>query len=343
MKTHLHSYFLPIVLAGGVVLSFFIFKPFLAPLVLAIILAVVFYPLQRGVLRAMPKLPGVASFLTLTIIVSFILTPLTFLGTQIFQEVQQLYLSLVVAGEQGTTLEALSTDLTQNLHELVPASHSISIDLGHYLKAILSWLFENMGSIFSNVASAGVALFIFLIALYYLLRDGVHVRQLAIKIAPLTQADTEALFRRLETAINSIIRGSITVAIIQGVVATIGFIIFGVPNPVLWGTLAAIMALVPSVGTSLVLIPAVVFLYLSGHTLSALGLLGWAMFAVGLIDNVLGPILVGRGAQLHPLLVLLSVLGGISFFGPIGFLLGPLTISFVLALFGVYASSTKTS
>lgn len=342
MKTHFHSYFLPAVLAGGVILSFFIFKPFLAPLILAVILAVVFYPLQRVVLRAIPKLPGVSALLTLVIIVSFILTPLTFLGVQIFQEVQQLYFSLVVAGEQGTTIEELSQGLTQSMHELVPASHSISIDLGQYLKTGLSWLFEHVGSIFSNVASAAVAFFILLIALYYLLRDGVHLRKLALNLTPLAQTDTEAVFAKLELAINSIIRGSITVAIIQGVVATVGFIIFGVPNPVLWGTLAAIMALVPSVGTSLVLIPAVIFLYLSGHPLSALGLLGWAMFAVGLIDNVLGPILVGRGARLHPLLVLLSVLGGLAFFGPIGFLLGPLTISFVLALFDVYAS-TKTA
>ena len=126
----------------------------------------------------------------------------------------------------------------------------------------------------------------------------------------------ETIFNKLAVAINSVIRGNLAVALIQGILTAVGFALFGVPNPTLWGSVAAIAALVPSVGTALVLLPAILFLYW-GEALSALGLLLWGATAVGLIDNFLGPKLAGRGMRLHPFLILLSILGGIAFFGPL--------------------------
>lgn len=99
-------------------------------------------------------------------------------------------------------------------------------------------------------------------------------------------------------------------------------------------------ALIPGIGTALVLTPAIMFLFLKGEVFSGVGLIAWGMGAVGLVDNFLGPKLVGRGMRLHPLIILLSVLGGIGFFGPIGFLLGPLTISLLFALLNIYSSLT---
>jgi len=107
---------------------------------------------------------------------------------------------------------------------------------------------------------------------------------------------------------------------------------------VLWGSVTAIAALIPGVGTSLVLIPAILFLFISGRFFPGFGLLIWGAGAVGLVDNFLGPKLVGRGMRMHPFIILLSVLGGIGFFGPVGFLLGPLTISLFFAFFEIYSS-----
>lgn len=340
-KQTLQPYFLPLLLIGGLTLSFFIFKPFLTPLILAVVLSVVFAPIQRRIQHLMPKYPGLSAFVTLLIIVSFIVIPLSFLGIQIFKEVGQLYTALVVGDGNGANIHSISTDLTQTLHRLLPVSANVSIDITQYVRGALSWLIQNLGAVFSNLASIGVSFFILVITLYYLLRDGDRLKKILISLSPLADADDENIYRRLGLAINSVVKGNITVAVVQGVVASIGFAIFGLPNPVLWGTIASVFALVPPMGTSLVLIPAVVFLYLSGHTLPALGLLIWSMFAVGLIDNILGPRLVGRSIKLHPLLVLLSVLGGIIFFGPIGFLMGPLTLSFVITLFDTYAASSR--
>jgi predicted PurR-regulated permease PerM len=121
------------------------------------------------------------------------------------------------------------------------------------------------------------------------------------------------------------------------------FMIFGVPNPVLWGVLGAIAALIPGIGTALVLLPAAAYLLFAvGDAAGALGLFVWWVSAVLLIDNMLGPHLVGRGAQLHPLVVLLSVLGGVAFFGPAGIFFGPLCISFLFAVLSVYSKPAST-
>ena len=102
--------------------------------------------------------------------------------------------------------------------------------------------------------------------------------------------------------------------------------------------MTAITALVPGVGTALVITPAIIFLFLTGNTFGGVGLLVWGFTAVGLIDNFLGPKIVGRGMQLHPLAVFLAVLGGLAFFGPLGFLLGPLVMSVCVALVDMYSS-----
>ncbi len=160
-------------------------------------------------------------------------------------------------------------------------------------------------------------------------------------ISPLAEADDETIFKKLALAVSAVVRGSLIVAFIQGILATVGFMIFGLPNPVLFGTIAAIAALVPGVGTALVLVPAIGYLFLSGNTFGAAGLFIWGTVVVGLVDNFLGPQLIGNKMKLHPLAVFLAVLGGIVFFGPIGIIVGPLVISLFSALLDVYLYCTR--
>jgi predicted PurR-regulated permease PerM len=228
--------------------------------------------------------------------------------------------------------------MVDSLRGKFPLMRDFSIDVDQYLKQWVGWLLQNLGSIFSNLAKIIVSSFIFLFALYYLLKDGIRLKKTIIALSPLAADDNEAIIQKLEGTMASVIKGSLLIALIQGVLTAVGFTIFGVPNAFLWGSVAVIAALIPGIGTSLVLAPAVIFLFLSGGTLSAIGLLVWGIGAVGLIDNFLGPKLIGRGMQLHPFLVLLSVLGGIGFFGPLGFLFGPLVLSLFFALIDIYTS-----
>lgn len=332
-----HLRFLLVFLAIVAVLAFFVFRPFLFSLVLAIIFAVVFQPFYQRILKILGQRQALAALISTATIIIFILTPLTFLGVQILRESQQLYFFLTENSSKDVIFNIFK-DLIDKAQQLFPGASdfSFSFDTNQYLKNGTTWLLKNLGAIFSNLAQLLVNSFIFLIAFYYLLKDGQKLRKVIVELSPLGSAEDETILKKLELAINSVVKGNLIIAIIQGASTAIGLTLFGVPNPVLWGTVAAITALIPGVGTSLVLVPSIAFLFLSDKIIPAAGLVVWGVVAVGLIDNFLGPRIVGRGMRLHPLLVILSVLGGVAFWGPVGFLLGPLAISLFFALLDIY-------
>lgn len=332
--------FLLILLAGIFVLAFFIFKPFLYTLALAMVFATVLQPVYQKIVGFARGRQGLAALTTILTVIIFIFTPLIFLGTQIFQEAQQLYSSLAEGGGKNAILNILN-DLSDSLQNYFPATQEFSVNIDQYLKQGLSWLLQHLGSVLGSFAKMAVSSFLFLVALYYLLKDGQKLKRAVIALSPLLDTDDEAIFQKLETAVDSVIKGSLLIAFMQGALTAVGFVIFGIPNAVLWGSVTVIAALIPGIGTALVLAPAILFLFLKGDAISGVGLTVWGVTAVGLIDNFLGPKLVGRGMQLHPMIILLSVLGGIGFFGPIGFLLGPLTISLLFALLDIYSSLTR--
>jgi predicted PurR-regulated permease PerM len=131
------------------------------------------------------------------------------------------------------------------------------------------------------------------------------------------------------------------VALLRGVFTALGFFFFGIPNPVLWGAIAGIAGLIPAIGIIVVFVPAILFTFYASGLPFALGLLVWGLLVVGLIDNVLAPRMVGKGMQVHSLFVLLAIFGGISYFGPLGIFLGPLTLSLLFALLSVYGGSVS--
>ncbi len=308
MAKTLQSYFLVTSIAVSLVLAFFIFRPFLVVLVLAVVFATVLHPLYRGVLRRMSESPGLASFVTILILVICILGPLTFMLIQIVGDAQHLYVSL--SGGSGkmyltTVFSYVNDAVAQYIPGFVFSVPDLSASIDQYIKSGLQWLIQNLGGVFGGAARFFIDLFIFLIALYYLLRDGSKLKQTIVENSPLADADTENVFMRLKLALHAVIRGSLIIALIQGVLTGIGFALFGVPNSILWGMTAVFTALIPGIGTSLVLAPGILYLFISGAAAPATGLLIWSILAVGLIDNFLGPRLVGSGTRLHPLVVFL--------------------------------------
>ncbi len=328
-------YFLLFLLIATLVLSFYVLRPFVSVFVLAIIFTVVFQPLYRRILKFCFNHESLAALLTTIIVAIIILTPLTFLGMRILQEVRQLYVSLIESGGKDNFINVFD-NLSENLRYYFFLPQAFSIDFGQYLKEGLNWLLNNLGALFSNFASILITSFIFLFSFYYLLKDGQKLKQTVIKYSPLADVDDEMILNKLELAISSVVKCNFTIAFLQGFLTTIGFTIFSVPNAILWGTAASLASLIPSVGTSLVFIPAIILMFVSGQVFSAVGLLLWGVLAVGLIDNFLGPKLIGRGMKLHPLLVLFSVIGGAVFLGPIGFILGPIILSLLFALLHIY-------
>ncbi len=333
-------YFLLLFLAGVLVVTLFIFKPFLLALILALVFTTVFAPVHKKLLDQTGQNKGLSALLSTILVVIIFVVPLSYLGTQIFRESTSLYHTL--GSNNGlANISSSVENLAHNLAKYVPIPDDFSFNAGQYLKQGLDWLIQNIGSIFSNAIKIVAGGLLFIVALYYLFKDGLKLKNDVMAFSPLENIYDERIFKKLTLTVDSVVKGSLIVAVIQGILTSVGFIIFGVPNPALWGSLTVIAALIPSVGTALILTPAILFLFFSGNVLPAVGLLAWGVLAVGLVDNFLGPRLIEKGVHLHPFIILLSVLGGISLFGPIGFLLGPLVISLLSSLLDVYSTIQK--
>ena len=322
------THFFLVLFLAALGLTAYAFLPYVSALILAAVFAVIFTPVYEEVRRNIVQRESWAALITVVLVALIVLLPLSFFGYQLFQEASSLYFEFAEDGGSG-----LVADMQAYLQNLFP---DIGINLNEYLRQLLSWLIQNVGSIFSGLAQVFFTVFLGLLGTYYLLKDGGRFKVSLLGLVPLPEEYAETILTRVESMVGSVIKGSLAVAIIQGIVAGVGFTLFGIPNPAFWGSLAVIAALVPTVGTALVMLPAVAYLFFIGHTGASLGLLIWAAAAVGLIDNLLAPYLIQRRAKIHPFLILISVLGGISVFGPIGFLAGPLLLSLLFALIDLY-------
>ena len=324
MSERINLYFL-ILFIAATILVIMLFRPFVGALLLAITFAILFKPLYRFILKLTGGLPSLSALATMILVLVVIITPLTLITWQAGQEMVNAYYSY----NSEATILPIKDYLTN--FSLPP-----SLDLQQVQTEVADWLIPKISPFFGGVVKTILSIIIFFLSFFFLLRDSLYFRERIKELSPLTGDETNMVIRKLSIATNSIVRGSILVAIIQGILTGIGFTIFSVPQPLLWGLVATFAALIPGIGTALVLTPGIIYLYFTVGTVNAVGLLIWGVIAVGLIDNILGPTLVGRGVQIHPLLILLSVLGGLALFGPVGLLAGPLVLSLLFALIPIY-------
>jgi len=180
-----------------------------------------------------------------------------------------------------------------------------------------------------------------LLAIFYFLKDGEGWKKALLYMSPLSGEANQKILSRLVQTINGVLKGYLLIAFIQGTLMGIGLTIFHVPNSAIWGVVAGIASIIPPFGTAVVSVPAVIFLFFTGHIGLAIGLLIWAIIIVGAGDNILNPYIVGHKINIPPFLILFSVLGGIELIGPVGILIGPLTVSLLYTLIEIYQSEFK--
>ena len=326
--------FFIILLVGVSILNFFILKPYLGVMFLAVVLALAFYPYYEKVLAKFGGRKNLASAIALAIICILILIPAVFITIMLFQEAANLYVSLVSGGVGQTgTLASLTQFLQGKLNLILP---NIKIDLAQYLQTGLGWLISNLDVFFSSFVSLLMNLFLLLISLFYLFKNGDQLVQTLTRLSPLDDNYDNKILTKISASVNSVVRGSFIIALVQGLLTGFGFFIFGVPNPILWALVAAVASFVPFLGTALVTVPGIIYLFIQGSLGASMGLLIWGVLAVSLVDNALVPLLLKRGIPINSLLILLSVLGGVSFLGPVGFLAGPIILSLLFVLFEIY-------
>lgn len=333
-KKHLQTLFFFGLLIATAVLIFFVLRPFLYALILAATLAVIFHSLYEKILNFLKNRSSLAALFTIFIVVMVVLIPLTFFGIKVFNESLNLYTQ--ITGPGGDTF--LENKFFENIQKII-GTHipSFSFDLSQYAERLISWVLGNLGQVFSSVTQVLIGFFVSILAFYFFLKDGKKIREMLFAYSPLSDVYDKKIFDTLTATISSVMKGTIVISILQGIIAGIGFLIFGVPSPALWGLFTIVAALIPLVGTMLVIIPATLYLLFQGNFIFAIGMFAWGALFVGMIDNVLRPKIIGKHIKIHPFIIFISVIGGLQFFGPIGFLLGPIVISLFFVLLDIYS------
>lgn len=313
-------------------LLWLMFAPFVTALALSAVIVTICYPIYGRILAVIPGRNETAAALITTILVMIVVVlPLIWLTSVLVSEAVSVY-RILNNGQYS---------LVETLHGLEDFAASVipgmQLDLAGYLQQGAQWAAGNLGAIFAGTASTVFSFFIAIIGSFYFFRDGQRFTRALIRISPLSDVEDSLILGRMAAAVRGVATGTVLVAIIQGVSAAVGFTVFGFERAVLLGTVVALTALVPGIGASTVFIPAAGYLIFIGAYWPAAGLLVWWLVAVSIVDNILGPYLMSRSHPMHPFLVLLSVLGGIILFGPIGFIVGPVVTSVFIVLLEIYA------
>ncbi len=324
-------------LIGTFALVVMIFLPFITPIILALLFAVLFNPLHKRISKKFSSTTISAALITFSSVLIIVL-PIVYFATQITDELFSLYTHYISFANQNTV-----NNVIFNLNGLLGSINLDFINISEesifkFFAMILDWIQSNITGFLASLAGFGVNLFLFLISTYYFLKDGKMFLEKVISLSPMSDDKDSAIIKRLNLAINSILKGRILISIIQGILVGFSFWLLGIPAPTIWGAVAILAALIPMVGTGIVVAPGVIYLLILNQAIPAVVLLIWGVLIVGLVDNVLGPKLLSKNVSVHPFFVLISVFGGLSFFGPLGFIFGPLTLSLLVALVDIYKS-----
>jgi predicted PurR-regulated permease PerM len=188
----------------------------------------------------------------------------------------------------------------------------------------------------TGLTSALLYLILFLLTLFFILRDGESLATTLRAVAPVSNAQAEEIYDRLTRTVKAVLYAMVVVPLAQGLLAMIGFRLFGLPSPIFWGTMLIFAAVIPGIGSPLVWLPAAVYLLLTAPLWQGIGMLLYGTLVISTSDNVIKPMLLHETANIHPLLAFFSILGGILSFGLIGFLIGPVILSLVLSAIRIY-------
>jgi predicted PurR-regulated permease PerM len=186
------------------------------------------------------------------------------------------------------------------------------------------------------LTSAFFDLILFLITLFFILRDGLKLRDELQSIAPVSPQRAKEVYVQLAKTVKGVLYSMVVVPVSQGILAMIGFTLFGLPSPLFWGTMLIFGAMIPGIGSPLVWIPCATYILFANSFWQGLGMFLYGTFIISVSDNIIKPILLRETAQIHPLLAFFAILGGVLSFGAVGFLVGPVILSLMLSVVRIY-------
>jgi len=320
-------------------LFLFLLKPFFGAVFWACVIGILFHPLHLRLLRTWQR-PNLAALVTLMICLLIGIVPALFVLGSFFQEGTQIYQRLQ-AGELNPAA------FLDRVKQAVPAVTALMDRFGLDLSAVQDQLSEMAITLSRHVAENAVQLgrgtlrfFInlglMLYMVFFMLRDGSRLVDLLIRALPLGDDCERLLLGKFAEVTRATVKGNLVVATIQGTLGGLIFWLLGLPGPLLWGVVMTLLSLIPVVGAGLIWGPVAIYLMAVGKWVPGLILVAFGAGVIGLVDNILRPILVGRDTKLPDYMVLLSTLGGIVLFGMNGFVVGPLIAALFVAFWEIF-------
>ncbi|MCF7786917.1 MAG: AI-2E family transporter [Prosthecobacter sp.] len=318
----------------GINLCYLLAEPFLPALTWAIALSVLFTPFQKW-LESKLSHPGLSAMIAVVVIAFIVVVPVVFVGQNLVGQAAQgaqLIETKVASGEWRRAIDAQP--------RLAPVAEKIEreLDLPGMVKSLATWFSTKAGAFVSGSMIQVVSFGLIFYLLFFFLRDRRGVLASLHHLSPLSREETETLFLRVRDTIRATVYGTLVVSLIQGLLGGLMFWWLGLPAPLLWGMVMAILSVVPMLGAFVVWTPAALFLALEGSWGKALILILWGMLVVGTVDNLLRPVLVANLLKLHTVLAFISVVGGLMLFGPAGLILGPVVLTITTVLLETWRS-----
>jgi predicted PurR-regulated permease PerM len=330
---HVRALALMVLTGAGIYFCYLLAAPFFPALAWALALAVLFAPVHRW-LESKVRWPNVAATLCVLVVVLVVVAPAIFMAQRVASEVAtgaETVSAMVASGEWRHALD--------NRPRLAPAGRWIEqqLDLPETVQAATSWL-ANAASAFvrgSILHLIGLVLTFYM--LFFFLRDRGTALESLRSLSPLSKADMNRLFSDVFDTVHATVYGTFAVAAVQGALGGLMFWWLDLPEPLLWGVVMGMLAVVPVLGAFVVWIPAAIFLALEGSGGKALLLTLWGAVVVGGIDNLLYPTLVGRRSKMHSLTAFVSIVGGLIVLGPSGLILGPVMFTVTRVLLEIWS------
>jgi predicted PurR-regulated permease PerM len=339
---------LPFLLSATAVALYFCYlmaKPFLNPIIFAIVIAIVFYPVHRRV-QGTVRSPSFAALLSTMSIALFIACSLAVLAGAVSGEIKALYQSLSTTDAESTSLASYFAHMVDHmarwLGRFVDLSKSDARPvLRNWLQQVSAPLLVRAANLLANTVSLAVDGVITLFVLFFLFRDSGSIRKGLARALPLSLDQVQRLFDALRDVISANVYGVLIVAIAQGSLTTLAFWVLRLQAPLVWGLITAVFSLVPVVGSAAIWAPASIALLLSGSWWKGVILLVWGIAVVGLVDNIIRPHVISGRLRLHTLYVFFSLLGGIKAFGLAGIFIGPMVLAIFVTLMSLLREEAR--
>ncbi|OPY90358.1 MAG: putative inner membrane protein [Syntrophaceae bacterium PtaU1.Bin231] len=321
-------------LIGVTLLFLLLLKSFFFPIFWAAVIAAIFRPLCRR-LETVLRGKSAAAAVTLALVVILIFIPAAIVGTVLVAESVQLYDAISSGGAQlRNGMQSL-----QDFLERLPFYERIQIPSGSWserfaevYKGIAGFFLDQLRSLTQNTLLFLVQFAVMLYTLFFFLRDGDRFLSMVMRLIPLGDVREKALYQRFAATARATIKVTLIIGGIQGILGSIIFFAVGIKGALVWGVIMIFTSIVPAVGCSIVWAPAGLLLIFSGALWKGIAVLVYGVAVISMADNLLRPLLLGKDVQMHPLLIFLSTLGGISLFGMSGFVLGPIITALLITV-----------